>query len=196
MRQKLIILTILLVPMISLAEFEETSTGISIQFVNKEGLWYEVNSETPFSGVVRRTTLSGQKTESNYLNGKVHGYMRRWYENGIMAREAFYVDGESNGLETTWYPNGQIHAVTDYVNGKAQGYQEVWHENGTKYSQGNYVNGQPHGIHTDWYENGQKQSEYTYVYGEKHGVVTQWDQNGNKTQSCYEKDKKLHDGPC
>ena len=129
MRQKLIILTILLVPMILLAGGNERNpTVASVQLVTKQGLWYEVNSETPFSGFVTRTFLSGRKeSERSFVNGRHHGYVRRWYENGNIRREANYVNGQSDGLETRWYPNGQIKSVLNKVNGRADGDQTALH---------------------------------------------------------------------
>ena len=122
--KKFIILTMLLVPVISLAGgYEGTPTVASVQIVRQEGLWYEINSETPFSGVVTRTFPSGQKeSEYNYLNGKFHGYVRRWYENGPIRRDAIYVNGLSNGLEIVWHLNGQIAGMIQYVEERANGY--------------------------------------------------------------------------
>ena len=122
--KKFIILTMLLVPVISLAGgYEGTPTVASVQIVRQEGLWYEINSETPFSGVVTRTFPSGQKEfEYNYLNGKFHGYVRRWYENGVKYFETTYVHGQRHGILTAWYENGQKKSETTNVYGKTMAF--------------------------------------------------------------------------
>ena len=63
--------------------------------------------------VVVVCTVSVQTSHDyNYLvqksvfDGKQHGLMRRWHENGTLRTEVLYVDDKRNGLERSWHEDG------------------------------------------------------------------------------------------
>jgi len=48
-----------------------------------DGLVYEINSDTPYTGLIKDVYLSGQtQSEKDLVNGKPDGRMTRWYEYG------------------------------------------------------------------------------------------------------------------
>ena len=55
--------------------------------------------------------------EDNYVNGKLHGLCRTWYENGPLFYEHNYVNGIKHGLCRGWNSNGQLSYEHNYING-------------------------------------------------------------------------------
>ena len=90
------------------------------KLVDRGGLRYEGDSETPFTGVARGETYpNGQKMyEHNYKDGKLEGLVTGWYENGQKSSEATYKDGLPEGLATVWYENGQKKWEATFKDGK------------------------------------------------------------------------------
>ena len=76
------------------------------KMTQRGGLMYEVNSETPFTGVVVTKLNNGQKAwEATYKYGKPHGLETQWYYSGEKSREATYKDGKKVS-ETKWDKEG------------------------------------------------------------------------------------------
>ncbi|MCP4081863.1 MAG: hypothetical protein GY743_16620 [Planctomycetaceae bacterium] len=77
------------------------------QLVERNGIYYEVNSEVGFTGRVVGTHMNGQKErEGNYKDGKEVGKRTEWYENGQKKEESTWKDGKE--IEsTTWDENGR-----------------------------------------------------------------------------------------
>ena len=87
--------------------------------VERGGLRYEINSETPFTGVVVVSKYeNGQKAqETTYKDGKLEGLVTKWHENGQKEEETTYKDGKIEGLSTAWYDNGQKRSEYTYKDG-------------------------------------------------------------------------------
>ena len=89
------------------------------KWVRRDGLLYEANSETPFTGVWDSKYENGQKSfEGTYKDGKAHGLSTQWHENGQKSSESTYKDDKPEGLSTDWYHNGQKSSETNYKDGK------------------------------------------------------------------------------
>lgn len=74
----------------------------------RNGIFYEVNNEEPFTGKAVQYYKNRQKvTEAQFKDGKYHGKSTNWYENGQKMAEINYENGKKNGLVTLWYENGQ-----------------------------------------------------------------------------------------
>ena len=59
--------------------------------VTKDGLLYEVDKELPFTGKTVIQYSDGQKVqEFTYKDGKQHGKVTAWYENGQLKAEIFF----------------------------------------------------------------------------------------------------------
>ena len=105
------------------------------KLVPKDGLLYEGDGETPFTGVMVRKYESGQKVE-----------------------EATYKDGKLEGLRTVFHENGQKKIEQTWKDGKAEGLQTIWHENGQKGLEGTWKDGKVVS-HTIWDEEGNEIKE-------------------------------------
>ncbi len=55
--------------------------------------------------------------EYNYVNGKVQGIVKRYYESGKLKAIQHYKDGFLNGKEYWYNPNGKLEFVRNYING-------------------------------------------------------------------------------
>ena len=102
------------------------------KLVERDGLWYEGDSETPFTGVAVDKYENGQKkVEGTWKDGKEEGLMTRWHENGQKEAEGTFKDGKRKGLVTSWYENGQKkHEVTWKDGKKLSG--TYWDEEGNE----------------------------------------------------------------
>ena len=76
------------------------------KFVERDGLWYEGDSETPFTGAERGGYPNGQKMyEHNYKDGWPEGLSTSWHKNGQKKREATFKYGKRVSV-TRWDKEG------------------------------------------------------------------------------------------
>jgi antitoxin component YwqK of YwqJK toxin-antitoxin module len=131
----------------------------------RNGVYYEINSEDGFTGKLVELYSDGQKMSEEYFkDGKREGIYTAWYENGQKKSERTY--RYKGGIETAWYENGQKKNERNIRDGKEDGVFTFWYENGQKKIEGNYKDGKYDGLYTYWDENGEKKSEENYKDGE------------------------------
>ncbi len=112
----------------------EIRTATLDQMVERQGVYYEINSETPFMGLLRDVYPNGQKKrEGNFVRGVLDGGMTAWYENGQKKYEGNFVNGKADGLVTIWYDNGQKKSEEVWVGGASQG-KTGWDYDGNELS--------------------------------------------------------------
>ena len=100
------------------------------QLVERDGIWYEVNSEVGFTGRAVTTYENGQKKyEGTCKNGEWVGKRTAWYENGQKKYEATSKNGEMEGKHSQWYENGQKQIEATWKDGKMIE-STTWDENG------------------------------------------------------------------
>ena len=69
--------------------------GVNVEELEtREGIYYLVGSDTPYTGKATSLYENGQKTEANLKDGKRDGLIVLWHENGQKALEQKYKDGE------------------------------------------------------------------------------------------------------
>lgn len=137
------------------------------QLVPRNGLFYEVGSEDPFTGTVVTYHANGQKkVAGEYFEGKREGTWVEWFEKGNMKSESRWHDNEQDGKWTRWYENGQMQEEGEYRNGEKDGKWSAWYENGQAKFAGQYFNLKPEGTFCWRHENGQKEIERDYRGGE------------------------------
>ena len=102
----------------------------SNQLVERQGIKYEINSTTPFTGSSVSYHENGQlKKVENYKNGKREG-VETYFENGQLEFRGNYKNGEPDGLGEGFYDNGQLWNRENYNNGKLDGLREWFDEDG------------------------------------------------------------------
>jgi len=102
------------------------------KWVERDGLWYEGDSETPFTGVAVDKYENGQKKEeATWKDGKPEGPFTTWYENGQKQQEGTWKDGKPEGLVTGWRENGTKAAEATFKDGKKVSVTK-WDEEGNE----------------------------------------------------------------
>ena len=117
------------------------------QLVERNDIFYEVNSVTPFGGTVQE-----------------------FYENGQLRSKQNFKNGKEEGEFIGYHKNGQLWYKGNYKNGKEEGDHVEYHENGQLWAKGNYKNGKKEGEHVVYYENGQIEEKCNYKNGVKEGM--------------------------
>ena len=69
-------------------------------------------------------------SETNYENGKLHGYWKVYYDNGQLMHSLEYFFGQKNGYERWYYNNGKIKMETHYLFDKQVSNTLAWDESG------------------------------------------------------------------
>ena len=104
-----------------------------VDFKNLEernGLTYEKGESDPFTGKGKAFFPDSKPMkEVEFVDGKEHGVMITWYENGKMSYRANFVGGEYDGKVTTWTTNGVQQSVTVFKNGNEVS-RKNWDEKG------------------------------------------------------------------
>ena len=163
----------------------------------REGLYYENGSDTPYSGKVEDPgVMAGQVAEGHRIghwegwheNGRkawvttyedrLPRYHAMWHPNGQMRFEGNYAEGRPDGLHVSWNEDGQKVSERSYRVGKPEGKRQVWAPEGHLLLVAHYQDGQRHGPTTWYYANGQKRWETHYEAGERTGTWTQWTSKG------------------
>ena len=87
----------------------------------RNGVYYEINSEKGFTGNLIKKYPNGQKmSEGHHKDGKREGIYTDWYENGKKMNESNYKDGKLEGLVTNWDENGQKESEMIFKNGEKE----------------------------------------------------------------------------
>ena len=164
----------------------------------REGLWYEADSEKPFTG---KSFVCGWHTtqkwvEGEWCEGKASGEWIYWHENGQKKGRGDYCDGKLHGKWTFWHENGQKDQEGSYSDGKRCGKWTYCYENGQKEAELEYHNGKLNGKITYWHKNGKKQVESEYLAGKVHGNTTRWYYSGLKQGEGEFRGDELIDGKC
>ncbi|MDP8236610.1 MAG: hypothetical protein P9M08_09515 [Candidatus Erginobacter occultus] len=98
--------------------------------VERDGIWYEIDSEEPFTGMMAEYWPGGEKkVEAELVGGQVHGRLTEWYEDGQEASRAEYRDGQLYGEAVAWYEDGQKLAEVEFIDGEEVSRRE-WDEEG------------------------------------------------------------------
>jgi antitoxin component YwqK of YwqJK toxin-antitoxin module len=83
----------------------------------RQGINYEVNSQTPYSGAYRVSFEQGLD-EGNYKDGKLDGLWKSYWSNGELYYSCYFKDGKLDGLFESFYDNGQLEYKECYKNGE------------------------------------------------------------------------------
>ena len=128
------VLLILCLVLLSSCSPKEVASG---QLVERQGIKYEVNSTTPFTGVVLKYRDNGQLFyKTNHKDGKPHGLEEQYDENGQLNGKGNYKDGKPLSL-VQYHENGQLAFKIDFKDGKPH-LEESYDENGQLESQSTY----------------------------------------------------------
>ena len=114
------------------------------RLVTRNETTYEINSDTPFTGVSLSYYVNGQVLRRlTYKDGKMDGIQRIFHENGWLRERATFKDGLLQGdFAFTFHDNGMVSNRTSYKNGKPDGISETYAEDGRIISRMEYKDGE------------------------------------------------------
>ena len=159
------------------------------QLVERGGLKYEVNQETPFTGTVISTYDNGQnKLKGSYKDGRQNGLWTEWYANGQKQLEGTFEEGE--GEVTYWSEGGIKDSSGSWENGTRSGLWRIsWYDNDQVKAEKIFNNGNLTKI-TSYYKNGQKWEEINTKGIWFEGKVTTWYENGQIQTEEFHRDRR------
>ena len=133
--KQIIVLLVVIIVSYGCGRSQEEITHPQLQLRN--GVWYKIDTETPYTGRVVSKHPNGQKQfEWTFKDGKKEGTGTWWHENGQKLSEVAYKDGKQEGTFTAWHENGQKQNECTYKEGKREGPYTWWHENGRRNRRG------------------------------------------------------------
>ena len=85
----------------------------------RNGKYYPINSDKPYSGKIVSYYKSGRLLESrNFKDGQLDGLCEWYYKNGELKSSQNYKNGQGDGLYETYYENGKLKSSRNYKNGE------------------------------------------------------------------------------
>lgn len=117
--------------------------------VKKNGIYYEIASDKPFSGEIRGAAagffkdglkngrwvyhhLNGRiKSSGDYQGGQKQGAWIGYYENGQVFYEGAYLSGVKDGPWVSFYDDGKLFYRGQYKGGKEDGRWEGYNPDGS-----------------------------------------------------------------
>lgn len=158
-----------------------------------DGITYQLDSETPYTGKYTMYYDNGCKpSEGYYKNGVEHGPWVMWDEDGQKICESNHKNGMRHGDEIHWYSDNVFSTKGQHLNDKRTGVWCSWHTNGHISSKGEYKNGERQGLWTYWYSQKtfdhvfssrieeQIATKMNYADGVLNGTCAEWHSNGVK----------------
>ena len=154
----------------------------------RQGVYYEVNSQIPYSGPIERYYENRQwKVMGNYKDGKREGLWEEYHDNGKLKETGNYKDGKQEGLWEYYQDNGVLDRRVYYKDEKnvwvsnPQSPEDIVTRDGITYqiNKSNPFYGTVKFYHTGFY--GDKLSLYvvhTYIDGRRNGSFESYHKNG------------------
>lgn len=151
----------------------------SDKLVQREGITYEVNSDTPFTGTLVEFYENGQlERKVDYKNGKQTGSSEKFFENGqlwlkfgVDFFESYHKNGQlkeirkESGLFEEYHENGQLKLRgKNKKNQIPDGIWERYDRNGVDISNGPYRVDYSNGRYIRNYKDGKLNGESTFFY--------------------------------
>lgn len=157
-------------------------------------------------GVTRGFYPGGQPLYEIMYDSIPDGYLKEWYQNGVLKTEGEYLDDEKTGRWKYYRPDGKlmeyhscygckVDSAMKYdaagnpewealmSDGKEHGYFKTYYPGGKLKSYIVYWNGYPTGKSIAYDENGNIKSTARYIDGHLNGIAETFYQNGQKFES-------------
>jgi antitoxin component YwqK of YwqJK toxin-antitoxin module len=150
------------------------------ELVERKGVSYLVNSQTPFNGRVVRYHTNGElQLEVNFVEGKRES-VKTYYPNSQLEDLGNYVNGKEEGLWKSFHENGYLSGEGFYENGEKQGWWSEYHQyDGRLYEKVFYVKGESD-IWETYHSNGEVYERGRYEGIRRSGLWVEFDEDGNK----------------
>jgi hypothetical protein len=109
---------------------------MSIPLLKREMIYYQVNSQVPFTGILtvmhRPDGNAPSKTAvaANFKAGKLHGNVKEFYRSGQLFKDLTYANGKMHGVCKVYGSNGQLLIEGNYAMGNNNGLLTCYEPNG------------------------------------------------------------------
>jgi antitoxin component YwqK of YwqJK toxin-antitoxin module len=111
--------------------------------------------------------------------GRRHGVVKMYNEEGQQIVEAHFFRGNKHGMLTMWYDNGVKRSEVNMQWGMREGVMKVWYEDGSLKIRGYYKEDRLHGTQKKYFPNGRLRLQVDFREDVEHGFKTIWDEEGN-----------------
>ena len=154
--------------LVLLSSYSYSDEILRDQLVERQGVYYEVNSTIPFTGLRESFHENGQlRSKIMYKHGVFEGSWEWFYPNGQIEQKGMFKNGKSEGRWEFYHENGQYKWIYhNYKNGKEDGLFESFFENGVLETRGHWKEGKKIGSWEDYYEDGKVKETTFWVNGE------------------------------
>jgi antitoxin component YwqK of YwqJK toxin-antitoxin module len=116
--------------------------------------------------------------EGNYVNNKLEGIVRSYYDDGKPYGIRIYSNNLKTGNHKYFYPNGKIELEHNFIDGIKNGFYQAYYPNGKTQEKFYYKMGKQDGVYQYYYENGQLWIEEIYRNGLLLNLNFNYDSNG------------------
>jgi antitoxin component YwqK of YwqJK toxin-antitoxin module len=126
--------------------------------------------------------------ESNYVNGKLHGVTKTYYESGALESTETMQNGIFEGPYQKFYENGKVSNEGQYANNEMSGVWKRYFESGELMEEVNFAKNEENGPFRFYHKNGKLSIAGNFLDGEyEHGDLQEYDENGtlNRKMRCY-----------
>ena len=150
------------------------------RLVERQGIHFPVNSQTPFTGTVTNNFLFSDMIAARFAmkDGLNHGPFETYHDYDVLAHRGTYRKGKLEGLRQEFYENGQLKRAVNYENDLREGPFEYYYENGQLRLKGSNVNDLREGPYEWFNKNGSIKEKGTMVADKKHGTIYKYDARG------------------
>ena len=136
---------------------------------DRNGLYYEVNSDKPFSGYAADSVLGIRTTYAEISNGKFDGVYITYYRNTQIEEKGKMSDNMKDGVWEFYYENGQLKEKGNYSKSIKDGQWEFYYKNGQLKEKGKYNIGDMNGIWKYYSTYGDLIEQVEYLNGTRNG---------------------------
>ena len=141
----------------------------------REDLWFGGKRH----GVQVNWPKDGTKSgEVPFVDGRLHGEVRHWHQDGLPSLSAWYRHGRQDGPRIEWYANGRKGFEASYADDQAHGPLRAWYEDGSPKEESQLSEGRYEGLARVWGPQSRKADELNYKAGKLHGVVIRHARDG------------------
>ena len=145
---------------------DERRTVDGEMLVKWEEVYYYDTESQPFTGRAYSTFEDGTpRYDANIINGKPHGMVTIYHENGNKLFCAKYNNGIQQGLEENWHKNGELQFAIHYEKGVRHGKMTSYHDDGRRQMDIFFVHGKIHGPFIVYNQEGEVSSHRIYHEG-------------------------------
>lgn len=104
-----------------LKEYKGGASNGQIKFVDSKGFvvnsYHLLDGEKHGKEILFYPKSTQPKLSIDWVNGKIHGTVKTWYETGTLESEKLMSLNKKHGISTAWYPDGNLMLIEEYETG-------------------------------------------------------------------------------